>query len=570
MGSMRHPVRFLLIGLMALGVALIVGHQRRQVNLPQATAEDLRQVTLPSVVELVQLDPELLIFGDTNRDGQVTRADVEGRHHWAWTTGALMLANVDDDNQDGLPDWQDEGVNGPEDAQDLAQIKVSIPAQWAQSGYQVYLEADDRSQSFIQVFQESDGFEPVDISAQVPLATAETLDLAVEAKHFAHQNWNGLTRLEVTVQAPDGAVVGQDYLQLRVTPWLMLPNTAQTTDVFISAGAYENGAMRSQLQQHLAAHDIALHEYQTDAWQEMWMQDTMEIGYQEIPGHPLMHVVLRANRGLDRFPATLLGPGIGYLTVGQPRHLSGPDELADGLGNLQVSPPVPGYPLGRIYYGTNPETGITLHPEMVTFVEMQQVQSPVSVDTSWLSVKHVDEIFNFLPGPDDQPYLIMTSAEAGANLVQTLTRDGYAGALGYPSVSVQAATGYVSANLTLQQDRLNAIQAKAQQDFHLDASHIIAIPTFYSSAQDASSLWSNPINSVYIDGSLILGHPWGPEPNPDPIQDAIAEQLTSLNIDLVFVDDRPYQVNRGNVHCATNRRQWPEVDQPWQYYPASA
>jgi protein-arginine deiminase len=260
---------------------------------------------------------------------------------------------------------------------------------------------------------------------------------------------------------------------------------------------------------------------------------------------------------------------MGYITVGEPRDLEEGDHLADWLGNLEVSHPVPGFPLGRIYYGRNSETGVELQSEIVHFLESQEVQSPVWVDTSWLAIKHVDEIFNFVPGSAGEAYLIINSAALGVEQVQNLAEMG-AGNLdiGYPPLPVNEALNYGEINQHLQQQRLDPILEKAKQDFHLTDDRIIQLPVLYSDVQEASGLWSNPVNSIYINGTVIAGDPLAPAiEGQDYVQQTIREQFNAVQIPAQFIDDRPYQENRGNVHCATNARKEPIVFHLWQNLP---
>ena len=40
----------------------------------------------------------LSLFGDTNRDGLISQAALEGHALWSWARGAFVLANLDDDD----------------------------------------------------------------------------------------------------------------------------------------------------------------------------------------------------------------------------------------------------------------------------------------------------------------------------------------------------------------------------------------------------------------------------------------------------------------------------------------
>lgn len=68
------------------------------------------------------------------------------------------------------------------------------------------------------------------------------------------------------------------------------------------------------------------------------------------------------------------------------------DVLAYG-GNLEVTPPLSGAPLGRIVVGSMPQI-------QKDFLSRQGLQTPlIKLDTSWLTVGHVDEFMGFVPAP---------------------------------------------------------------------------------------------------------------------------------------------------------------------------
>jgi hypothetical protein len=67
-------------------------------------------------------------------------------------------------------------------------------------------------------------------------------------------------------------------------------------------------------------------------------------------------------------------------------------------GNLQLGPPTPDMPYGRIFIGNDVlgREGL-VDPELLNFLDKQRVQPLTQIDTSWLAVAHVDEILSFVP-----------------------------------------------------------------------------------------------------------------------------------------------------------------------------
>jgi hypothetical protein len=67
-------------------------------------------------------------------------------------------------------------------------------------------------------------------------------------------------------------------------------------------------------------------------------------------------------------------------------------------GNMELGPPTDTAPYGQIFIG-NGERGREefVDTELLNFLDKQRVQPLIQVDTSWLSVAHVDEIFSIVP-----------------------------------------------------------------------------------------------------------------------------------------------------------------------------
>ena len=496
-------------------------------------------------------EPGLALFGDADRDGALTPADLAlAATLWSWEgPGALVLANLDDDDGDGKRDADDGLVNGAEDAADLARLRVVGNALPPDAAVTLAF-TGGHAETCAAVLRVHVGGEGWSALAGPVQLTDGALELGLEATRFAGPDWPGLCTLTASAAGLTAST------ELRVAPWLVLSNAAETGRLYVATGAYANqgfldglAAVATELAGLGGAIEVIKHP--TALWRDMWMQDTMEIGYTEIPGPggaQRMHVALRANRGpdADKFPPTLLAPGVGVLEVGDFRDLGGGDEWADWYGNLEVSPPVPGYPLGRVYYGHNSVSGIGLHPAVVDFIAAQELQEPFAVDTSWLSIKHVDEIFNFLPGPDQKPRMIVASPRA--------------------AVSFRPLDAY---NSDLQ-TRLDATVAAAIVALNLEPAQVIELPVAFRAGDlGALNIWSNPVNSVYLNGLLITGDT--DETNPNkliPLAPALKGLMNTAVAgaavtDLRFLDDAPYQIRWGNVHCATNTLRIPLVDGFW-------
>jgi protein-arginine deiminase len=480
------------------------------------------------------LPAKLVAAADTDRDGDIDADDLEGRSQFTWKRGALLLANVDDDDADGKADAVDLEATG-KDVADLAVLRVELGSEVLANAARVTVEAVAGA-DHVHLFQVVDGA-MVDLPES--LEPAASIELAIEAKRFAGPDWNGQVRLVFRALDDASTSIASDEVALRVAPMLLLPSATAPMALHVAKGAYANAGFLADLGAAASkAGTSLLAPYATTKWQEMWMQDTVEIGYTQLPGKPPMHVALRANRGHDSYAATLLGPDMGYLVVGAPRTTTGGDAWVDWYGNLEASPPVPGWPLGRIYYGHNTVTGMKLHPDVVAFFEAQELQAPFWVDTSWLTIKHVDEIFTFVLDPQQKPKLLVVSPREAGKLYPSYYGPYNKGLQAKIDTTLDGGTYTVGGKPLVYEGVLKLLG--------LTKADVVELPLFYTSGH---SDWSNPVNGVFLGGGVYAA---GETNIYDAERKVTADRLANLGLTVQWIDDAVYQNNLGNVHCATN------------------
>ena len=272
-----------------------------------------------------------------------------------------IIANLDDDDRDGIADFSDEVINGPADLEDFTKIVVK-------KDYPFKLERV--SSNLVNIFiQSKSGFTNTDEKF------SKRKVIYVEANKLADKNQPRKFELKLKYVKKSG-LSGYHAIGFDIAPFVALPNSAKTKSFYISTGAYNNTVMLAQVRDILSDKEINLHEpFVSYNWQDMWMQDTMEVGYTQLPGKDPMYVVLNGIRGYDDFGPTLLGPDMGVARIGENRKLSGGDDWADWFGNLEVTAPTDNYPLGRVYYGLNSKTDIGLHPDIVSFLKLKGFKS---------------------------------------------------------------------------------------------------------------------------------------------------------------------------------------------------
>lgn len=530
---------------------------------------------------------EITMAADTNRDGKVDlETDSIGADSWTIQRGADFLNNCDSDQNTGMPDYADVVVNGAEDLNDLAMIKVSRIKKLPEDS-RVSISVDDVSKKRVHLFiKNMDGnYEYIDLekagNIKADRLKKNDLELRIEANSFADAEWSGLTQVKLTLDSGADEMM-EKFIYLKAAPFLLLSNIQKGKTLYVRSFPGSNDTFIQQLEKLVPEASVELFvipEGEPYLPYEIWMQDAMEIGYTEIPGQR-MNVVLQANRdrSLDNFPYNdLLGPGYGWIRVGSYRETfargRGGNGWLDWYGNLEVSPPFPGYPWGRIIYGYNPEgpPEASLNPEIVAVLEAQKLQAPaIRLDTGWLLIKHVDEMVSFLPAKNpDRPFCVMVvSPEAMVSLLKKWEDEG----LGetpvlkrfQPGTTIESLLGdekIIQHNLRLQQERIEPNIERLKQELDLSEQDLIRIPVLFT--EEGSSLFPNMVNSAVLNGYLLIADPDGPViDGVDALQEEMRKLLTGVPITPFFLDDTPYHKWSGNVHCATNiQREGPS--KPW-------
>lgn len=488
---------------------------------------------------------------DTNRDGNLSTAD-DSDDDWSWQgRGAFVLPNLDDDDRDGSTDCSDDSVNTAADEKDLTPVIVGwndADAAYLEK-FKFRLSASSTSAPvkwFLRTGSEWKKMDNTFSLAELQGENTHKAMLGLEACAFASKSWDGF----MNIQLEDDVGETIQSSPVRVSPFLMIPNTERMETLFIArdnTGKYGNTRMLFELFLPSLLGSVAVKTYSTDAWQEMWMQDTMEIGYAESPTSR-MHVVLNAPRGQDRFGRTRLAPDVGYIEVAQPRGQNSPgDGWLDWFGNLEVSPPTAKFPNGRVYYGMNPETGDSLHPEVVSFLEAQELQKPVALDTGWLFIKHVDELLTFWPAGRNNGFVALMPSPALAGQILGQELDDYNTEL---QMRIRRTVDGVSE------------KSSVAEIFGLEAGQLKMLPLLYDAGEHgATGRWSNPVNSVVINKTLLYGRTGVPKAAHEFIKKTVRESsMLPLG-----VEDSAYQPRLGNVHCATNSKRNPPKRPFWHW-----
>ncbi|MEZ2317391.1 MAG: protein-arginine deiminase family protein [Microcoleus sp.] len=535
---------------------------------PQATLTPNPSPLLPTSA------PSNFFFaGDTNRDGEINDQDEPGKEQWSLSKGTLVLFNDKSGDRRKIPVWQQTKVSAPRRPAMLSQVHLKMSENF--KGSQVFITADNLASPHINVFQKTgDGWQNVDISGTKPLVFSKNIVLGVEAKQFADRNWSGRINLKANA-INNGQEIASATIQMGVTPWIMPSNITPVTEVQVSDRGSGNSEFISQLKQAVEPTGAKVKIIQGD---KAWMQDIQKNGYVQFPEKSQtrnLNVALQNNsNALGNYPPkTNPDEYLSVVKIGQPRNLESANQWADGYGNLQVTPPIPGYPMGRIYYGKSGNA--SFNPEVLDFIQAQQIQGPaVDIDTSWLLTRQVDEIINFIPSTTPGKYIMaIASPEAGVKLLEELAGKGYGDVKinrGLSNeITVSAALknqALIKHNLNLQTQKLNPIIDKLKREFSLRDDQIIQIPVMFG--YSGYAWWPNLVNSVPVNGNLLVSNPRGAIiDGKDYTQEKLRQLLLPFGVNVSFLDDRYYQELRGNMQSATNTIRKGEERPFWESLP---
>jgi protein-arginine deiminase len=553
--------------------------QREQLELnqqptPQPTPESTATAT-PAPETPATLQTNFFFAGDTNRDGNINQLDEAGKEQWSLSSGALILFNDrnQNDRSSKIPTWQETKVSVPRRAAMLSQVNLILSENFKNS--QLFITADTIASPHISVFQKTgDGWQPVDISGAKPLVFSTNIVLGVEAKQFADRNWNGQVNLKATAEN-NGQQIAASTIQMGVSPWLVPANTAPVTEVQVSDRGSANSEFISQLKQAVEPTGAQVKIIQGN---NAWMQDIQKNGYVQVPQKSevgQVNVAIKSNREPEKNqpPTSTKERDLRVFKVGKPRSLDPANQWSDGYGNLQVTPPIPGYPMGRIYYGNSGNAGF--NPEVLDFIQAQRIQGPaVDIDTSWLLTRQVDEIINFIPTQIPGKYIMaIASPEAGVRLLEELAGKGYGDVTINRGLSTETTVSaalknpaLIQHNLNLQKQKLNPLLEKLKREFSLADDQIIQVPAMFG--YSGYAWWPNMVNSVPVNGKLLVSNPRGALIDGlDYTQERLRQLLLTAGVSVSFLDDRYYQELKGNVQSATNTVRKPEPIPFWQSLP---
>lgn len=377
-------------------------------------------------------------------------SDVQGKAVWTAERGALFLANIADTDQrcskaitDSTPnadldqchDASDDVLRNAKYLAPLRTLPVSGLSASATGAISVVSEgAGDKVRIFVKGSGNS-GSDWEFVASNRTFTSAELqhgLELGIDGRDVRRPNgWDG--RVTVRFSVADGNETATDDVALRVAPVLTHHHLQEAQRVFTTG--YSHGptqdAFVADLEDNTADAGIETPVFRFTADPDIWTQDFFEPGYSSIPGPDGEPTVLRImiRSAQDRDAGRQVFTDVRDGSVGAVQHSARGGHTLDSTGNLETIPPYShngtSYPAGRVIMGTFG----TDRPVILPFLEAQETQSPLELDTSWLFVGHVDEFFQFLPAADTDRGWVLVADDPllGLATLQKASDSGFGG-----------------------------------------------------------------------------------------------------------------------------------------------
>jgi monoamine oxidase/subtilisin family serine protease/peptidoglycan hydrolase-like protein with peptidoglycan-binding domain len=542
------------------------------------------------------------ILVDAGRNGSL----VPGPERWTWgpgSSGAVVLVNNDDDDSDGKPDNENPAVETG-DVTDLTPLVLELVGS-ADPTLTLEISVDTPAALRI-VDKTAVGGTEIVGPARGPrhafaLPVPARIELGLEGIRYAGRGFAG--EVVVTAKWTTGGITAEAKTTVRMAPWLVPNHLDPAEAVFVVKlpPPDDNAGFRAALGSFLTVAGCRLVEVGNP---DRWIQDNMELGYASVPAKRL-RTVLKNLRGrpLEPVARSLLAPDTGFTEQGA---LSVAFESSlDYGGNLECTPPVTvrgkRFPAGRIYLGST--AAQPFDAEVREFLEGQVVQRPIELDTTWLSVGHVDEVLSFVPAGDRKrfrmvvasprrAYAILDRVAASSSTARMLIgRTLLGGPTGtvsvdqtvrdflkrkanfHPDASPTTPAITLRAYNTLRQADIDKMRTKMISGLGLDPADVVDIPAVFFPNPDtpttADALIAGMVNMLVVNGHAGVPMPFGPEVGGvDQFEKDVKDKLIPLGVKVTFLDCWDvYHVNQGEVHCGTNTLRTAPALNWWEFAP---
>jgi len=522
--------------------------------------------------------PEILIVASSDYDD----LDIEA------FPGIVGLPNLDDDNENGTPDWDEDGEGDLDAENDFSVLFVTTPARELAEGESIRLSVGGDAGE-VRVY---DGETVIlgELPGPNPLTYDYGADRSVDEPFLVEfRRWPARASITATRFDGDGNEVGSSRVPLTAAPMILNHHLQQTENVWVVSVNFGSSGNNNQM---VTTFESVLGDSFDDVYggsygSDVWIQDEFQFGTLTAPGlrNDLVIDSIR-DRGLDDWAEdTVEGPDFIVGVWGEGNQATS----MDSFGNLEVSPPVTvdgvHYPFGRIYYGEGYSQGRRVVEELRDYLDEQTIQKPFDVNTGWLCVGHIDEYTSFVPDPTAPKgfRFVYADTQAAWDVIEQLD-DNYAlGQYGRPppyqghglaSAGAMLNNAALRAhNEDIQEDVLDPVLDRFKEKLGLDEEDIVYMPSLFEEIQNCgdAALIPGMANLIVANRGektdIFLADPFfrsGTSSNSGQEDDpmiAAVEAMMPEHIDFHFVDDWDvYHMGLGEVHCGTNMTRTPGSD----------
>jgi protein-arginine deiminase len=533
--------------------------------------------------------PTLVV--DRNHDGLADERDVT-------VSGlAYALANLDDDDGNGRADFATEALDGDVDAKDLAPLVIlgaTVP-----DGTSGVLRVNAEARPHVRLHRRTGAtggaadFTPLPAPTDLIVTTQELKDgvrFGLEVDSLAGMtDWTGEAQFALTVSFPDGTV-RTSTSDFKVAPLILQWNTAPTDRVFyVEAGTYNDDFIAGLAPMCAATGaqctPIALPFRAFD----QWVQDFFDLGWTSFPGAdgtPVgMKVILRSAQP-DRLSGEAMLDGltkdVAAISIHGPQmdDAAGTGYSMNSFGNWEVVPPYSTgeqrHPLGRNVWGSGADAANQPDPLFVRFIEAQGAQAPLTLDSSWLIVGHIDEFSMFVKAGTARGWRLLAARPSLARqMLLDLQAAGHGSKRLFEGKQVYDFEGpddtvLLPAAVTIDELLANAeLMAESQRAEVEIAEAVERLRTEAALAEDeitpmpflfervwGSALAHQPgtVNLLHVGDEVAVPKPHGPViDGVDPFEVDLTTRLGALGLQVRFIENwQLYHSEMGEVHCGTN------------------
>ncbi|KAF5722711.1 arginine deiminase type-3 [Fusarium mundagurra] len=546
------------------------------------------------------------IRADTNRDGRVDLdgpSDTIDKTRWNETYGAIFLPNIGDTYQRCLWEYvkgnvsSDKRLGDCHDASDntqrspkyLAPLKtVPIPT-LAEGANGTVTVPDATQRKFVRIFQKQ-GKDWVYIDNEHTFSQRELqagLDLGIDARTTRRpKRWDGRVTVRFTVQV--GGTKSSDTVMLRVAPVVTHHHLQKVEQVLTAQNIqtpYQvdfNNALGSITKAAGMKKDLYLFNITDDRW----VQDFVEPGYASMPGPNgivSIRIMILCPRD-KRDGGLLLFLSFRKAGVGAVQHLGTSNLKTNAGGNIEAIPPYTfkgkTWPAGRLVVGKYGNES----RQVLSYLEAQESQKPLRLDTSWLAVGHVDEFLQFIPANNTRGWVAVISDPSLA--IKILEEKEKAGHGSIPVISRKNDTQWphgcempeclqpvnsITVSQLLSNKRLRRLNDKCDRKINgiikilkkevgLTDKDIIRIPSLFIENEPSKfkvgAFFPAVVNNLVLTGynTCVAPNPWGPVvKGKDIFVEEIKNTYAEVGMKVEFIDnwDSQHRI-QGGVHCGTN------------------